>query len=230
MKKEPVVITPDNIAVYVPITLRTDCVEIFVESFRAFYPSIPLYLIDNCGKHMNLQEQFPNINAYWWKLANPEPVPLTQLQWVIGLDLFNYYEALMFSADDVIFKQHGFIEKATNVLNAGNKIVSLTTDIDPVSYIYTFEFDRDVGFNQELKGKDRTDHALVKSVKKTYGKFPQIGKYWRRQATPPWAHGDSWGSKWLLHYNAEDNVNVLLRNMGIDPGDMKSDKPNRRLA
>ena len=111
-----------------------------MDNIILFYTNLPVFIIDNCGKYKNLgkMEEFKDLPVKFIKLNNKNPIPLTKIQWLIGLDLFCEYEALIFSADDIVFTNPGFVEKALRMLNNGDQIVSLSTDKDPVAYLYTF--------------------------------------------------------------------------------------------
>jgi hypothetical protein len=185
------------------------------------YPSIDVYVIDNCGKEGDLGP-IEHKSRVCDLIKTDGIHPLTYNQTCVSKTLFGKgYDYLIYAADDVIFKQNGFIEEAVLlfITNPNHHIISFATDQDPVAFIYDSTFFKEVGFNLSLKGKECTDNDLVYRVKLAYGSFPYIGEYWK-----PIGDGIGWESKYLEHAKGrmeggeKEDVNKKLEKLGIDSG------------
>jgi hypothetical protein len=186
-------------------TLRDQSLEYHLSSLRKFYPDITVYSVDNNVGKYNIR---PVAEKYHSKvLTNTNLMPLTVNQDRWSRELFTAHRLLCFSADDVTVFEGGFIERAIDVINAGAEIVSFATEQDPIAYIYTQRYFRDVGFNTSMPGKERTDLDLRNRVVGAYGHFPQVGEYWR-------ADPDFWRSRYVGNPHigkfGKDDVNEKL--------------------
>ena len=202
--------TIENVAWYCVVTLRDSCLEYHLESLRKYYPDLPVYVIDNNAGHYDIK---PIAEKYKSTvLSNPTVLPLTVNQTDWSKELFKSHLVLCFSADDVHIFEGGFIEKSLDLLNQGAEIVSFSTERDPVAYLYTEKYFKDVGFNTNMPGKECTDTDLKQRVMQAYGNFPQVGEFWDVDA-------NFWRSKYVGNPHqgifGKDDVNEKLRQLNI---------------
>jgi hypothetical protein len=187
-------------------TLRDQSLEYHLASLRKFYPDITVYSVDNNIGRYDIR---PVAEKYSSKiLLNDTLLSLTVNQTKWSQELFKSHRLLCFSADDVTVFEGGFIERAIELVNAGAEIVSFATEQDPIAYIYTERYFRNVGFNIDMPGKERTDEDLRNRVVGAYGHFPQVGEYWR-------ADPDFWRSRYVGNPHigkfGKDDVNEKLQ-------------------
>lgn len=205
--------TIDQVAWYTVVTLRDSCLDSHLSSLRKYYPTLPVYVIDNNIGQYNISPIAEKHNATL--LVNPMLRSLTENQTVWSKHLFELYPVLSFSSDDVQVLEGGFIEMALDKINSENEIVSYSTDRDPIAYMYTQKFFNDVGFNQQLLGKEDTDTDLIKRTRAHYGVLPSVGEFWR-------GDNDCWSSRFVMNpkvgmYGKTD-VNRDLEKLGLDSG------------
>jgi hypothetical protein len=200
-----------RIAWYVISTLRDTCIGLHLEGLRKHYPQIPVFVINNSAG--NLDQICETYVAN--QIKNETILSLTVNQINVSKMLFEDYDVLCFSADDIMILDGGFIEKSVKLLDQGCEIVSFSTDQDPVAYCYTKKFFEEVGFNDKLLGKECTDTDLVRSVRNKYSSFPSVGEHWS---------SDSRGhfSKYVLNPHVgqfgKTEVNQQLEDVGVDSG------------
>ena len=208
--------TFNDIAWYTVVTLRDSCLNNHLNSLKSYYPNLHTYIIDNNGEQFNLNpitSKYP-LNTVLSNNKTIKPLTINQIEY--SKILFEKHKILCFSADDILILEHGFIEKALEKINLGAHIVSFSTDLDPVAYMYTEEFFNTVGFNPNLKGKESTDRDLIKRTKQYYGKLDFIGEFWRED------NNHSWYSKYVLNpavgILGKTDVNMDLEKLGIPSG------------
>ena len=202
--------TINNVAWYSISTLRDSCLEYHLQSLRKFYPTIPVYSINNNAGHYDIR---PIAEKYKSNiLSNSDILPLTVNQTTWSEKLFLSHQLLCFSADDILIFEGGFIEKSIDLINNGAEIVSFATAQDPIAYMYTEKYFQNIGFNINMPGKEGTDKDLRNRVNKAYRNFPQVGEYWR-------ADPDFWRSRYVGNPHIEkfgkDDVNKKLKQMNI---------------
>jgi hypothetical protein len=174
-------------------------------------------IVDNCTQYYNIEKALKPANHHNVTfIKNDKIEPLTRIQSVVTVkaDLLGY-DYFGFSSDDVVFLADGFVEEAIEKMEKTNiPICSLTTARDPVAYIYKPVFYKHVGWDLRLKGKEATDVSLRQRVRKCYGRFPHIGKYWKLFP------GGDWKSYYIHHFQMnEQNLNEELKKLGISAGD-----------
>jgi hypothetical protein len=204
--------TIEQVAWYTVVTLRDSCLGFHLASLREFYPDIPVYTIDNNVGYYGYNIA-PIAEKYNSKiLTNSEILPLTVNQTLWSKEMFKSHSVLCFSADDIQIFEGGFIEKGLDLINQGAEIVSFSTELDAVAYMYTERYFTDVGFNINMPGKEATDRDLKNRVTTAYGHFPRVGEYWQ-------ADENFWRSRYVgnphLNKFGKDNVTEKLREMGI---------------
>lgn len=200
---------------YTVVTLRDSCIEGFIDSFRKYYPNVDLCIVDNCADHLSIFDYLTKTDKLDDKIRfykNDKIDHLTVLQNKISKELFEEYDILGFSSDDIRFQEGGFLEKACGLLyNGGHEFVSLTTPRDACAYIYSKTFWEGFKFNENLKGKECTDNDLTIRI----DPMKHIGEYWR-------PGDDGWTSRYVLnpyvHKLGKDDVNDSLEKLGIDSG------------
>jgi hypothetical protein len=202
--------TIENVGWYSIVTLRDSCLGHHLESLRKYYPNIPAYVIDNNAGNYDIR---PIAEKYKTTvLSNQTVMPLTINQTNWSTELFKSHSILCFSADDITIFEGGFIEKSLDLINQGAEIVSFSTAVDAVAYMYTKKYFTDVGFNISMPGKEMTNLDLQKRVEKAYEKFPHIGEYWRNSE-------DHWRSRYVgnphLNKFGKDDVNQKLDKLNI---------------
>jgi tRNA G46 methylase TrmB len=207
---------------YIIVTLRDIHIRDCIDSFKAYYPDVPIVVVDNCGKYLDISKsvsQYSHVEVF----KTPKIQPLTVNQNQISQNLFSKYKVLGFCSDDVKFIKEGFIELALKRLNEKNcDFVSLTTDKDPVAYLYNENLWKRIGgFNENLSGKANTDLEIVTTLKKVYGSCPHIGGKWHK-------HKEGWKSNYVLHLHGVHCVEKHLRKLGMDAGSRLCPLPNRR--
>src|SRR5271154_3943148 len=108
---------------YIVVTNRNDFLEECVASFRKFYSSTKIVLIDNSG-----EGRFRQIGE---KLGmqihtNNHVLSVSENQnWIIDNCKTKYF---IFSADDIVFLKHGFLEDSLALHQKGFELVSLGVD------------------------------------------------------------------------------------------------------
>jgi hypothetical protein len=207
-------ITIDQIAWYTVVTLRRSCLDSHLSSLRKHYPQLTVYVVDNNAEQYNIDDIAEKYNAKLLKNGK-ELLSLTENQQRWSEQLFKDYQALCFSSDDIQILEGGFIELALERLNQGKDITSFSTDGDPVAYMYNQRFFRELGFNQQLRGKEDTDTDLIKRTRAHYGSLDYVGEYWVND-------DNSWRSRYVLNprlglYGKTD-VNEDLESLGLDSG------------
>lgn len=202
--------TIHNIAWYSVVTLRDACLEYHLKGLRQYYPNIVHYTIDNNAGHYNINpiaEKYQSI-----VLTNETILPLTVNQNIWSKELFKKHSILCFSADDILILDKGFIELGLDKINQGAEIVSFSTNVDAIAFMYTENYFNNVGFNTGMPGKEMTNLDLQLRVEKAYKNFPQIGEYWKE-------YEDGWRSKYVGNPHVgkfeKDDVNFKLKKLNI---------------
>jgi hypothetical protein len=205
----------EDVAWYSVVTLRDTALEHHLKGLRKFYPSLSVYTIDNNAGHYDISpiaERY-NVKVLVNETTQPLPLTITQDNW--SKELFKKHKVLCFSSDDIQIFEGGFIEKSLDLINQGDEIVSFSTNRDAVAYMYTERYFKDVGFEITKPGKEYTGAEFLEAmVMKAYGKFPQVGEYWR------WEQDiGCWCSRYVgnpgVGIFGKDNVNEKLRDMGL---------------
>lgn len=206
-------LTIDQVAWYTVVTLRDSCLSSHLSSLRKYYPTLPVYVIDNNIGQFNIAPIAEQYNAT--VLVNTTLRSLTENQTLWSQHLFELYPLLSFSSDDIQILEGGFVELALDKINSSKEIVSFSTDRDPVAYMYTQKFFNDVGFNQLLLGKEDTDTDLIKRTRNHYGTLDSVGEFWR-------CDNDSWSSRFVMNPRlgvfGKTDVNRDLEKLGLDSG------------
>lgn len=199
---------------YTVVTLRDSCIKEHIDRVRKYYPAIEIYVVDNCAEFYNIEsflKDYKNIKV----IKNDIIYPLTFIQNIVSELLFKNYNNLFFASDDVMMLEGGFIEKSLEKIKNGAKIVSLSTDEDPIAYVYNEDFFKEVGFNLKLYGKECTDTDLIKRVKSKYSSFESIGGFWTNDQ-------NGWRSKYCLNphvgKHGKTEVNQQLENLNLESG------------
>ena len=207
--------TIENVAWYSVVTLRDTALENHLQGLRKFYPDLPVYTIDNNAGHYDISPIAERYNTKVLVNETTQPLPLTITQDNWSKELFKKHKVLCFSSDDIQIFEGGFIEKSLDLINQGDEIVSFSTERDAVAYMYTERYFKDVGFEITKPGKEYTGaHFLNAMVMNAYGKFPQVGEYWRWQQDI-----GCWRSRYVgnpaVGILGKDCVNEKLHDMGL---------------
>lgn len=203
----------EDAAWYCVVTLRDSCLAAHLATVRKFYPTIPIYVIDNNDGRYSIDAIAAAHNATVLKHQGIKPLTTNQTEY--SLQLFQQHKLLCFSSDDIEVLEGGFIELAIERINQGSEIVSFSTDADPVAYMYTEQFFRELGFNTALLGKEMTDRDLIKRCQARYGKLDSVGEYWREDRA-------NWYSRYVKNPRVgeagKNCVNQALSEIGIESG------------
>jgi hypothetical protein len=199
--------------VYVVVTNRDVFLKRCVESFRQFYPSIKIGLLDNsgAGQFRQLGESL-GLEVH----ATDRIRSVTENQnWILDNCRTKYF---VFTADDIHFLRHGFLEDSVALHNKGFELVSLGVD-DACAFSMLANPQPRIGrFNTQLLGKELTDGDIkIRSVA-TYGFLPCVGGYWRY--TPA-----GWESRYIHHPHDKPDVNRFLMEKGLSRTQVLNEKP-----
>lgn len=202
--------TLNDVAWYSIVTLRDSCLEYHLQGLRRYYPDLIHYTIDNNAGRYDIN---PIANKYQSTvLSNIEILPLTVNQTIWSKELFKKHSVLCFSADDIQILDKGFIELSLEKINQGAEIVSFSTNVDAVAFMYTKNYLDKIGFNINMPGKEMTNNDLQARVETAYKHFPQVGEYWKE-------YEDGWRSKYVGNPNVgkfgKDCVNTKLNKLNI---------------
>ena len=184
-----------DVAWYCIVTLRDGCIEWHLERVRLFYPDIKVYVIDNNLHYFDISAKCEPFNVHIIK--NTEILGVTQNQHRHSPFMFLEHKALAFSSDDIYIFEGGFIEKSLELINKGREIVSFGTDRDPVAYLYTQKYYNEVGFDNNLIGKETSLDSLLSRTKKQYGRFDSVGEYWKDCQDPNSFDFNFWRSRYV---------------------------------
>src|SRR5436190_8058162 len=113
---------------YVVVTNRDVFLKECVDSFRKCYPSIPMVLVDNSGtgQYRALGESM-GLNV----TATDRIRSVSENQnWILDHCPTKYF---IFTADDIVFLQPGFLEESAALHNKGFELVSFGVD-DPCAF------------------------------------------------------------------------------------------------
>lgn len=202
--------TLNDVAWYSIVTLRDSCLEYHLQGLRQYYPNLVHYTIDNNAGRYNINDIADKHGSI--VLTNETILPLTVNQTIWSKELFKKHPILCFSSDDIQILDGGFIELSLEKINQGNEIVSFSTNVDAVAFMYIENYLSKVGFNTHMPGKEMTNNDLQARVETAYQNFPHVGEYWKE-------YNDGWRSKYVGNPNVgrfgKDCVNTKLKNLNM---------------
>jgi hypothetical protein len=188
---------------FVVVTNRDVFLKKCVESFKRFYPSIRVTVIDNSGTG-----QFEGLarGLYLEVQVNDRLKSVTENQnWILDHCRTKYF---VFAADDILFLAPGFLEEAVALHGKGFELVSLGVD-DPCAFSMITSAKPRIGrFNEALLGKEKTDMDIKERCEKVYGFLPSVGGFWRYTSV-------GWESKYIHHPHDKPDVNQFLIKRGL---------------
>jgi hypothetical protein len=212
--------TSSDYTLFIVVTNRDIFLKECMDSFRRFYPGLKIVLIDNSGSgHFKLIGKSLGLEVQ----ANDHIKAVTENQnWILDHCKTKYF---VFSADDIVFLQKGFLEDALALHQKGFELVSFGVD-DPCAFSMPASSNPKIGrFNVALSGKEKTDLDIKARCEAVYGFLPSIGGYWRETDT-------FWESKYIKHYRFKPDVNNFLKERGMAAGQIHNEgiiEKNTRL-